>query len=360
VTSRTAILAAAAVVVTATAALVSRSARHDSDLLWSIDHGHLLALVRPFDAQTLAMQTGGTRVQLIDPHTGKARGTGWLGARLADSPAGQPAVLLTFDATKRLSAVEVPSRGERLTVDPPCPEINATWFASGGSIVGLGYDRLVHVTADGRCRASALRDTLNFWWAGIDSTGLVYVAASPGEQLYTIRPETGELQVQRGVVANEVLAVPTLPGAVVTNRTSTALFSGTQELWRTGEVRWPGPRAMARSQDFVGVHYDDARGTGIAILKARDGALLERVRMKTGGAFAFARRCLLFQDIGQSDWVTFRALDTGATGKVAEARLSNDEDGVGRVAGDIAFVWDVVLVQSSRHLDAYRLPHACP
>jgi hypothetical protein len=238
------------------------------------------------------------------------------------------------------------------------------WFASGGSILGLGLSQIAHVTADGRCRVSELRNaTLNFWWAGIDSTGLVYVASDlgsdSGEQLYTIRPEDAELRAQPGVAANEVLAVPSLPGAVVADRTSIALFSGTHEMWRTAKVRWPGPRAMARSQDFVGVRYDDAEARGIAILNASDGALLERVRSKTGGAFAFARRCLLFQDIGESDWITFRALDTGVGGKLARTRLSHADGNPGRIADDIAFVDGVVLVQSGGHVDAYRLPDAC-
>jgi hypothetical protein len=356
---RTAILVAAVVALAATAALVWRGVRDTGELLWSIDHGHFLVLVRPFDAQTLAVQSGGTRVQPIDPHTGKTLGAGWERTMLADTPAGQPAVLLELDATKRLSAVEIPSRRERFPVDPPCPEINAVWFASGGGIVGLGGDRIAHVTADGRCRVSAVQDTLNFWWAGIDSTGLVYVASNPGEHLYTVRPETGELQVQRGVAANEVLAVPSLPGAVVTNRRSTALFSGTREIWRTTEVRWPGPRAMARAPDFVGVHFDEAGGAGVAILKASDGALLERVRMKTGGVFAFAGRCLLSQDIAVSDWVTFRVVGTGVGGKLAKARLSAYEGDVGRVAEDVAFVQGVVLVQSGGHLDAYPMPEGC-
>jgi hypothetical protein len=339
--------------------------RSDSDRLWSIDHDQSLIRARPLDAQSLALQIGETtpRVQVIDPHTGKNRGAGWARAILADSPAGQPAVILELDATKRLKSIEIPSRRPaRVPVEPPCPEINASWFASGGAVLGLGHSRIAHVTADGRCRVSELGNTaLNFWWAGIDSTGLVYVASSPDEELYTIRPEDAELRLQPGVAANEVLAVPSLPGAVVANRTSIALFSGTREVWRTREAQWAGPRAMARSQDFVGVRYDQAEARGIAILKASDGGLLERARLQAGGAFAFVRRCLLWQDMGggQSDWVTFRALGTGTVGKLAQAHLSISEGNPGRVARDIAFVQDLVLVSSGGQLDAYRMPGAC-
>jgi hypothetical protein len=354
----------AVVAATTIGAVLWRGLRQGPYWLWSASQGGLIR-ARALDDQSLAIQTDGPRVRVLDLHTGKERSASSEGAILADSPAGQAPVLLSLDATKSLHAIEALSgRPARIPVEPPCPGMNAVWFASGGSIVGLGLSQIARVTADGRCRVSQLRSpTLNFWWAGIDSTGLVYVASTGGEVLYTLRPEDGELQAQSGVAAaNEVLAVPTLPGAVVADRTSIALFIGTREVWRTRELRWAGPRAMARSADFVGVRFDQAGARGIGILRASDGSLLERIPSKTGGTFAFARRCLLRQDVGQSDWVTFHVLGAAGTaveGKLAHAHLSLGEGNLGRVAEDIAFVEDIALVQSGDRIDAYRIPDAC-
>jgi hypothetical protein len=268
--------------------------------------------------------------------------------------------VLKFDATKRLNAIErLASPFERLSIEPPCPEMNAAWFASGRSILGIGHSQIVHITPDGRWHLSQTRDTLNFWRAGIDSTGLVYVASESTQVMYTLRPEDGVLQAQLGVEANEVLAIPTLPGAVVANRTSLSLFEGAREVWRTNELQWTGPRSMARSRDFVGGNFEQAGARGIKVLKASDGSLLERIRLQTGGPFAFAGNCLLVQDLGQSDWVTFRVLGSGVEAKLAHVRYSMGEGNLGRVAEDIAFVHGIVLVRSGGRLDAYRMPDEC-
>jgi hypothetical protein len=361
--SSAAIAVAAVIVGTAIAVLLWRGLRHDSYWLWAVEQDDSSIVDHALDAGSVAIQTGRSpaRVQVLDLNTGKNRRASFEGAILADSPAGQPAVLLELDATKRLHAIETllaPPR--RVAVEPPCPPINARWFASAGSVVGVGYEQIAHVTPDGHCRVSQVRGTtLNLWLAGIESTGLVYVASTSDEGLYTLRPEDGELRSQPGIAAEEVLASPALPGALVADKESIALFIGTREVWRTREFKNAGPRTMARSEHFVAVLADKAGGREFGVMRASDGSVLERVPLLNGGAFALAGRCLLLQDLQRSEWVTFRGLGTAAYGMLARTRLSPVDGNIGRVAGDIVFLNGVVLVGSGHQVDAYRLPDEC-